>query len=73
MCTGHHADKNIPHFPGQENFQGKVVHSHDYKNHKGYEDKRVVVIGIGNSAVDVATELGRIAEQVAILCIISCL
>ena len=66
VCTGHHADKHWPTFPGQEDFQGKMVHTHDYKSHVGYENKRVVVIGIGNSGGDVAVELGRIAKQVSL-------
>ena len=45
-------------------FQGEIVHTHDYKDHRGYEDKRVVVIGIGNSGGDVSVELSRIAKQV---------
>lgn len=44
--------------------QGKIIHSHSYKSHVGYEDKTVVVVGIGNSGVDVAVELSRIAKQV---------
>lgn len=65
VCSGHHA---IPHwpkpFPGQNEFKGRIVHSHDYKDHKGYEDKVVVVVGIGNSGIDVAVEQSRIAKQV---------
>ncbi|XP_013413360.1 dimethylaniline monooxygenase [N-oxide-forming] 5-like [Lingula anatina] len=64
ICTGHHAKKHEPSFPGQEKFRGKIIHTHDYRDHKGYEDKRVVVIGVGNSGNDVATELGRISKQV---------
>ena len=41
-----------------------VVHTHDYKDYHGYDDKRVVVVGIGNSGGDVAVELSRIASQV---------
>ena len=42
----------------------QVLHSHDYRKPAGFEDKRVLVIGIGNSGGDVATELSRIASQV---------
>ncbi|CAC5408468.1 FMO [Mytilus coruscus] len=63
ICTGHHAEKNMPHFPGLKNFQGKVLHSHDYRHTAGYEEKRVVVVGIGNSGGDVAVELSRVASQ----------
>ncbi|XP_048730177.2 flavin-containing monooxygenase 5-like isoform X2 [Ostrea edulis] len=64
LCTGHHADKNIPDFPGLKEFQGTVVHTHDFRHPARYEDKRVVVIGIGNSGGDVSVELSRIASQV---------
>ncbi|XP_055998310.1 flavin-containing monooxygenase 5-like isoform X2 [Ostrea edulis] len=64
LCTGHHADKNTPDFPGLKYFQGKVIHSHDYKRPQGYEDKRIVVIGIGNSGSDASVELSRVASQV---------
>ncbi|KHJ99932.1 Flavin-binding monooxygenase-like protein [Oesophagostomum dentatum] len=65
VCTGHHTDPYWPTpFPGQENFTGKLVHSHDYKDHKGYEDQTVVVIGIGNSGADIAVELSKISKKV---------
>ncbi|KAL4218994.1 Cyclopentanone 1 [Mactra antiquata] len=64
ICTGHHADVNIPTFPGLDKFKGKVIHSHDYKQSKGYEDKRILIIGIGNSGGDAAVELSRAASQV---------
>ncbi|KAK3087078.1 hypothetical protein FSP39_001367 [Pinctada imbricata] len=64
ICTGHHAEKNMPTFPGLDKFKGKVIHSHDYKDSRGYEDKRIVVVGIGNSGGDAAVELSRVASQV---------
>lgn len=64
IATGHHAKPNMPHFDGQETFTGRIVHSVDYKDAITNEvmRKKVVVVGIGNSAVDVAVnvaELGR--------------
>lgn len=63
VATGHHASPNMPHFEGQETFHGRIFHSVDYKDAitNGLGGKKVVVVGIGNSAVDVAvnvTELG---------------
>ena len=49
-----------------DSFQGTVVHTRDYRSHVGYEDKTVLVIGIGNSGGDVAVELSRIAKQVPV-------
>ncbi|XP_013068490.2 flavin-containing monooxygenase 5-like [Biomphalaria glabrata] len=64
VCTGHHAEKYEPTFPGLSQFQGKVIHTHDYRKPEGFEDKRVLIIGVGNSGGDAAVELSRIASQV---------
>ena len=45
-------------------FKGHVLHSHDYKHMSGFEDKRILIIGIGNSGGDAAVELSRVASQV---------
>lgn len=77
VCCGHHTDPYWPPpFPGQQEFRGQIIHSHDYKDHKvdtgygtrdtsqGMEDKVVVVIGIGNSGADIAVELSKISKKV---------
>uniref|UniRef100_A0A0K0ETL1 Flavin-containing monooxygenase n=1 Tax=Strongyloides stercoralis TaxID=6248 RepID=A0A0K0ETL1_STRER len=65
LCTGHHKIPNWPEpFPGQDKFKGKISHAHNYKDHRGYEDKVVVVVGIGNSGGDIAVELSRISKSV---------
>ncbi|XP_076824582.1 flavin-containing monooxygenase 5-like isoform X1 [Clavelina lepadiformis] len=66
VCTGHHATPHYPlhEFPGFEKFGGFTVHSHSYREPKNFEDKRVVVIGIGNSGGDIAVELSKHAQQV---------
>ena len=70
VCTGHHADKKMPNFAGHEEFQGQQMHTHDYRSHKGFEDKVVVVVGIGNSGADIAVELSKVAKQVILGCFI---
>ncbi|CAK5080893.1 unnamed protein product [Meloidogyne enterolobii] len=65
LCTGHHTTPNSPPtWPGQENFKGKIIHAHSYKDQRGYDDQVVVVVGVGNSGVDIAVELSRVAKQV---------
>uniref|UniRef100_A0A915EBX9 Flavin-containing monooxygenase n=1 Tax=Ditylenchus dipsaci TaxID=166011 RepID=A0A915EBX9_9BILA len=66
LCQGHHAKPNLTgtDWKGKDIFQGKIIHSHSYKDHVGYEDTTNVVVGMGNSAVDVAVELSRIGKQV---------
>uniref|UniRef100_A0A914XVE9 Flavin-containing monooxygenase n=1 Tax=Plectus sambesii TaxID=2011161 RepID=A0A914XVE9_9BILA len=68
LASGHHSTPYSPKpWPGQDNFKGRVIHSHSYKDHRGYEDKHVVVVGIGNSGGDIAVELSRIARQVQLV------
>uniref|UniRef100_A0A915LD86 Flavin-containing monooxygenase n=1 Tax=Meloidogyne javanica TaxID=6303 RepID=A0A915LD86_MELJA len=62
LAQGHHAKPKIISFPGQELFQGKIIHSHEYKDSKNFEDKINVVVGVGNSGMDLAVELGRVSK-----------
>ncbi|XP_019503385.1 PREDICTED: dimethylaniline monooxygenase [N-oxide-forming] 3 [Hipposideros armiger] len=66
VCSGHHAYPNLPKdsFPGLDQFQGHCFHSWDYKGPDTFKGKRVLVIGLGNSACDIAVELSRLAAQV---------
>ncbi|HZA57970.1 MAG TPA: NAD(P)-binding domain-containing protein [Solirubrobacterales bacterium] len=65
--NGHHWDPRYPDFPGS--FHGETLHSHHYIDPTDPMDlrgKRVLVVGIGNSAVDIVSELSRkgVAEKV---------
>ena len=57
-------NQTFPDFPGMEDFQGKVIHTHDYKTSEGYMDSRTMVIGVGNSGGDAAVELSHVCSQV---------
>lgn len=50
--------------PGIHTFTGKYFHSRDYKTPEEWRDKKVVVIGIGNSGGDLAVELSKVTKQV---------
>ncbi|RWS18669.1 dimethylaniline monooxygenase [N-oxide-forming] 5-like protein [Leptotrombidium deliense] len=39
------------------------MHTHSYKRPNGFENKNVVVVGIGNSGGDAAVELSMVAKQ----------
>ena len=65
VANGHHWDPRWPEpgFPGSESFPGEQVHAHYYRTPDLFTDKRVVVLGIGNSATDIAVESSRVAKQ----------
>ncbi|CAL8254759.1 unnamed protein product [Merluccius merluccius] len=66
ICIGHHCHPNMPlqDFPGIDSFKGVYFHSRDYKTPEQWRNKKVVVIGIGNSGGDIAVELSRVTKQV---------
>jgi putative flavoprotein involved in K+ transport len=51
-----------PAFPGQDSFTGELTHVADYRNPAPYAGKRVVVVGAGDSAAQVANELAPLAR-----------
>jgi putative flavoprotein involved in K+ transport len=51
-----------PTFPGQESFTGELTHVADYRNPAPYGGKRVIVVGAGDSAAQVANELAPLAK-----------
>ncbi|KFQ82813.1 Dimethylaniline monooxygenase [N-oxide-forming] 5, partial [Phoenicopterus ruber ruber] len=66
VCTGHHTEAHLPlsSFPGLEKFEGWYLHSRDYKGPQPFSGKQVVVVGTGNSGIDIAVELSHAAKQV---------
>lgn len=62
VANGHHWCPKTAKFPGE--FTGESLHTHDYKTPDSFAGKRVLVIGLGNSACDIACELSRVAERV---------
>lgn len=64
VANGHHWSPKYPNFPGH--FSGETLHTHYYKIFKPFIDKRVLIIGMGNSAVDIACELSTVAKKVTV-------
>jgi cation diffusion facilitator CzcD-associated flavoprotein CzcO len=62
IANGHHWDAQIPQFDG--NFSGQTLHSADYKTPDIFTDKRVLVIGSGNSGCDIAVDAVHRASKV---------
>ncbi|XP_068808035.1 flavin-containing monooxygenase 1-like isoform X3 [Struthio camelus] len=68
VCSGNFWEPSLPlHcFPGIERFQGQYFHSRQYKHPDMFQGKRVLVVGMGNSGVDIAVEASRVAAKVMI-------
>ncbi len=57
VATGHYNDRVLPHWPGIDEFRGRVVHSGDYRTGAQFAGLRALVIGIGNSGAEIAADL----------------
>jgi thioredoxin reductase len=64
VANGHHWNPRLPEpaYPGAEAFAGEQLHAHGYKTPDVLAGKRVLVLGIGNSATDIAVESSRTAD-----------
>jgi dimethylaniline monooxygenase (N-oxide forming) len=65
VANGHHWLPRWPEpaFPGADSFAGTQMHAHSYIDNSIFAGKRVVVLGMGNSAMDIAVESSYVAER----------
>jgi hypothetical protein len=63
VANGHHWNPRWPEpeYPGS--FDGVQMHSHHYIENTDFRDKNVLVVGIGNSAMDIAVESSFVARN----------
>jgi len=57
VANGHYSLPNVPTFPGIETFNGRILHSHDYRNASEFKNQHVLVVGGSYSAEDISLQL----------------
>jgi thioredoxin reductase len=63
VANGHHWDPRWPEPPFPGDFDGEVMHSHYYIDNEPLKNKNVLVLGMGNSAMDIAVESSFVADR----------
>ena len=66
VATGIMSSPLMPEFPGAASFGGRLLHSTAYRRPGELLDRRVLVVGIGNSAGEIASELAVAGVNVAV-------
>jgi len=66
VATGVNAVPQLPSWPGRERFRGEIIHSSDYRNGEPFSGRRVLVVGFGNSAGEIAVDLHSHGAGVAL-------
>ncbi|MCD7456594.1 hypothetical protein HAX54_032313 [Datura stramonium] len=67
LATGENSEGYIPKVLGLENFKGEIIHSSEYKSGQKYEEKEVLVVGSGNSGMEIAFDLSNYGSHSSIV------
>ncbi|HUF28134.1 MAG TPA: NAD(P)/FAD-dependent oxidoreductase [Gemmatimonadaceae bacterium] len=66
VATGIVSNPRAPYIPDQEHFGGTVTHAVEYRRPAPYAGRRVLVVGVGNTGAEIASELARAGVQVTL-------
>lgn len=64
ICNGIFHTPPMPIYAGANVFQGKQIHSHEYRSPGPFKGETVVVVGAGPSAIDIMKEVAKTAKNV---------
>ncbi|XVF16960.1 hypothetical protein REPUB_Repub10bG0075800 [Reevesia pubescens] len=67
IASGENSAKYIPELPGLDTFKGEIIHSSEYKSGAKYEKKDVLVVGCGNSGMEISYDLSIFGAQTSIV------
>jgi putative flavoprotein involved in K+ transport len=59
VATGHAHTPLVPDWPGREAYSGELRHAREYRNPAPFAGLDVLVVGVGNSGAEIATDLGE--------------
>ncbi|MEX2281515.1 MAG: NAD(P)/FAD-dependent oxidoreductase [Gemmatimonadota bacterium] len=65
-ATGIMSNPIVPYLTGRELFRGRIIHSVEYRRPDPFEGQRVLVVGVGNSGGEIASELAAHGVDVSI-------
>ena len=55
-ASGHFSSPNVPEYPGFDQFNGRIVHAHDFRDAREFAGKDVLVVGSSYSAEDIGSQ-----------------
>ncbi|KAJ8541574.1 hypothetical protein K7X08_002390 [Anisodus acutangulus] len=67
VATGENSEGFVPKIEGLDGFGGKIMHSSEYANGKSFEEKDVLVVGCGNSGMEIAYDLSNWGARTSIV------
>ncbi|XP_038707193.1 probable indole-3-pyruvate monooxygenase YUCCA10 [Tripterygium wilfordii] len=67
VASGENNEGYIPNIPGLETFQGEIMHSSIYKCGLAFRDQNVLVVGSGNSGMEIAYDVSNYGALTSIV------
>jgi len=67
VANGHNWSPRWPSPPYPGDFEGTQMHAHDYGDAEVFRDKRVLIVGMGNSAMDIAVDASFVSRGPVLL------
>ncbi|KAK8587676.1 hypothetical protein V6N12_022159 [Hibiscus sabdariffa] len=67
IASGENSAKYIPDLPGLDTFKGRTIHSKEYKSGAKYKNNDVLVVGCGNSGMEIAYDLSTFGVPTSIV------
>ncbi|CAL5066628.1 unnamed protein product [Urochloa decumbens] len=64
VANGHYSQPRLPKIQGMEEWSRRQLHSHSYRVPDPYHDEVVVIVGCGDSGLDIALDLSGVAKEV---------
>ncbi|TNE66768.1 MAG: NAD(P)/FAD-dependent oxidoreductase [Rhodobacteraceae bacterium] len=56
VASGHFSSPNVPEYEGFDQFNGRIVHAHDFRDAREFEGKDVLLMGSSYSAEDIGSQ-----------------
>ena len=67
VATGENAEMVLPDIAGSDVFRGRIVHSSEYRNGSAYRGQKVLVMGAGNSGMEISLDLSNFGAKPSIV------
>ncbi|KAJ9416814.1 flavin-binding monooxygenase-like-domain-containing protein [Fusarium oxysporum] len=64
FCHGYQTQRVMPTFPGQDKFEGEIIHSQQYRSPEAFRGKRVVILGLSTTTGEITPQVISTAKKV---------
>ncbi|WP_138464312.1 NAD(P)-binding domain-containing protein [Poseidonocella sp. HB161398] len=68
VASGHFSSPNVPDYPGFDQFNGRILHAHDFRDAREFEGKDVLVVGASYSAEDIGSQCWKYGARSVTSC-----